>query len=117
MSSKSTNLFQLLAVEEVTEEFLDAGDTGRATDEHNLVDLGLVNGSILQHLLDRVEGAVESLGVEILETGTGDLGIEILAIEERVDLDRGLGAVGQSSLGTLTGGPESSEGTSVAREI
>jgi hypothetical protein len=68
-------------------------------------------------LSNGVDGGVEDLGVQVLETGTGDLSVEVLAIEERVDLDSGLSAVGQGALGTLAGSSESSEGTSVARQI
>jgi hypothetical protein len=109
-------LLQLLAVEEVAEEPLDTRDTGGTADQDNLVDFSLVDTSILQHLLHREEGTAKRLSVELLETGTGNVGAEVLAIEERVNLDGGLGTVGKRTLGTLASGPETTEGTGITRE-
>jgi hypothetical protein len=109
-------LLELLAVEEVAEELLDLGDTGRTTNKHDLVDLVLGDGRVLQHLLNGLEGTGESLLVQVLETSTGDVGIEVLAIEERVDLNGGLGGVGQSTLGALASCPETTKGTGIARD-
>lgn len=109
-------LLELLAVEEVAEELLDAGNTGGTTDKDDLVDLGLVNGGILEHLLDGGEGAGESLAVQFLETSTGDSGVEVLALEERVDLNGSLGGVGESTLSTLASSPQTTQGTRVARD-
>lgn len=64
-----------------------------------------------------VNGAVESFGIEILETSTGDLGVEVFAVEQRVNLDGGLSTVGESSLSTLAGSPESSESAGITREV
>lgn len=47
-------LAQLLAVEEVLEQLLDLGDTGGATDQDDLVHLGLVHFGVPQALLHRV---------------------------------------------------------------
>ena len=41
-------LLELLAAEEVGQKLLDLGDTGRATNEDNLVNLALVDARILQ---------------------------------------------------------------------
>ena len=110
-------LLELLAVEELAEELLDAGDTGRATDEDDLVDSALLDGSILEDLGNGLKSAVEGLGVEVLETGTGDLDVEILAVEERVDLNGGLRAAGEGTLGTLASGSQAAESTGIAREV
>lgn len=110
-------LLELLAVEEVAEKLLDLRDTGRTTDEHNLVNLVLADSSILQHLLNRLEGAGESLLVQVFETSTGDAGSEVLAIKQRIDLNSGLGGVGEGTLGTLASCPETTEGAGIAREI
>ena len=56
-------LLELLAIEEVAEQLLDARDTSRTTDKHDLVDLGLLNGCILENLSDRVNSTAEGLGV------------------------------------------------------
>ena len=110
-------LLELLAAEEVAEELLDLGDTGRATNEDDLVNLRLLNLSVLDDLLNGLDGALESLVVDVLETSTGDLGVEVLAIEERVDLDGGLGTVGESTLGTLASGSQAAEGTGVLGDV
>lgn len=101
-------LLELLAVEEVAQELLNLGDTGRATNEDNLVDLGLVDTRVLENLVDWGNGALEGLGIEVLEPGTCYAGVEVLAIEQRVNLDSGLGTVGKSTLGTLASSAESS---------
>lgn len=112
-----TYLLQLLAIKEVAQQLLDARDTGGTADQDNFVNLGLVKARILDNLLDGVKCAAEGLGVEVLETSTSDLGVEVLTVEKRVNLDSGLRTVGQGSLSTLTGGPESSESTGIARKI
>ena len=84
-------LVQLLAIEEVVQQLLDLGNTGGATDEHDLVDLVLVQFGIAQRLLHRVQGGSEQVSAQFLKSGTGDGRVEVDALEERVDLDRGLG--------------------------
>jgi hypothetical protein len=106
-------LLELLAVEELAEELLDLGDTGRTTDKDDLVNGLLLNGSILEDLGNGLESTRESLGVQVLETSTGDLDVEILAIEERVDLNGGLSTAGEGTLGTLASGSQASESTGV----
>lgn len=110
-------LLELLAVEELGQKLLNAGNTGGATNEDDLVNAGLLHGGILENLGNGLEGTVESLGVQVLETSTGDLGGVVLAIEERVDLNGGLGTAGKGTLGTLASSAETTEGTGVAREV
>lgn len=110
-------LLELLAVEEIAEELLDAWDAGGATNQDNLVDLVLLETGVLENLLNGGKGAGEGLGVQVLEAGTGDVGVEVLAVEERVNLNGGLGAVGEGALGTLTSCTETTEGTRIARDI
>lgn len=110
-------LLELLAVEEVAEELLYPRNTGGATNKHNLVNLALLKTRVLQDLLNWLDGAVESLAVDVLETSTGNVGVEVLAIEERVDLNGGLGTVGESTLRALTGGTQTTEGTWVSRHV
>jgi hypothetical protein len=101
LGKRSANLLELLAIEEISQKLLDAGNTSRSTDKHNVVDALLLDTSILENLLDGIDSGLEDLGVKIFETGTGDLSIEVLAVEERVDFNSSLGSVGQGSLGTL----------------
>ena len=73
-------LVGLLAVEEVGYELDDAGNTGRATDEDDLVDVGLVDLGIPEDLLNGLHGRLEHGGVDLLEAGTGDVGGEVLTL-------------------------------------
>ena len=110
-------LLELLATEEVAEELLDLGDTGGTTNKDDLVNLALVDGGILHDLGNGVEGTGESLLVQVLETSTGDVGVEVLTVEQRVDLNSGLGGVGESTLGTLASSSETAKGTGVAADV
>jgi hypothetical protein len=80
----------LLAVEEVGDELLDLGDTGGTTDKDDLVNRGLVDLGVTESALDGLHGAAEEVLAELLETGTGDGGVEVDTLEERVNLDGGL---------------------------
>jgi hypothetical protein len=107
-------LLELLAIEEIGEELLYPGDTGGATNKHDLINLLLAESGILQHLLNGLDGAVESLGIQVLETSTSDVGVEVLTIEERVNFNGSLGGVGKRSLGTLAGSSKTTEGTGIS---
>jgi hypothetical protein len=110
-------LLELLATEEVTEELLDLGDTGGSTNEHNLVNLVLGDVGVLENLSNRVKSARESLLVQVLETSTGDVSVEVLTVKQRVDLDSGLGGVRESTLGTLASSSETAQGASIAADV
>ena len=107
-------LLELLAVEEVAEELLDLGDTGGTTNKDDLVNLALVERGILENLGNGLKSAGESLLVQVLETSTGDVGVEVLTVEQRVDLNSGLGGVRESTLGTLASSPETTESTGIS---
>ena len=110
-------LVGLLAVEVVGNELLDAGDTGGTTDKDDLVDLGLVDLGIGKDTVNGLEGGAEEILAELLEASTGDGGVEIDTLEERVDLNGGLGRRREGSLGALTGGAQTAESTSVGGKI
>ena len=110
-------LVGLLSVEVVGDELLDTGDTGRSTDEDDLVDKGLVDLSVGKDTVDGLDGGSEEILAELLETSTGDGGVEVDTLEERVDLNGGLSGRRKGSLGTLTSGSETSESTDVGAEI
>ncbi|KAI6875793.1 Heat shock protein [Hortaea werneckii] len=109
-------LLELLAVEEVGKELLDTGNTSRTTDKHDVVNLALLDLRVLQDLLNRLDGALEGLAVDLLETGTGNVGVEVLAVEERVDFDGGLGAVRKGTLRTLASSSQTTEGPGIASD-
>ena len=110
-------LVGLLAVEVVGNELLDAGNTGRATNEDDLVDEALVDLGIGQDTVNGLEGGAEKILAQLLEASTGDGGVEINTLEERVDLDGGLCGGGKGTLGTLASGAKTAESTSVGGQI
>lgn len=110
-------LLELLAVEEVAEEFLDLRNTGRTTNEDDLVDLVLADVGVLENLGNGVQSASEGLLVQVLKTSTGDVRIEVLTIEERINLNGGLGGVGESTLGTLASSSETAKGTGITADV
>ena len=110
-------LVELTSTEELGNEGLDLGDTGRSSDEDDIVNLCSVHLGILENLLDGVEGGSEGGGVDLFETGTRDRGGEVGSLEERVDFDGGLGDGRKGSLGTFTGGSQSTHGTGIVRDV
>ena len=107
----------LLAVEEVGHELDDTGNTSRTADKDDLVDGGLVDLSVTESTLDGLHGAAEEILAELLETGTGDGGVEVDTLEERVDLNGGLGGRRESALGALASSAETTEGAGVGAEV
>ena len=110
-------LVGLLAVEVVGDELLDAGDTGGTTDQDDLVDLGLVDLGVSQDTVDGLDSAAEEVLAQLFETGTGDGGVEINTLEERVDLDGGLGGGREGTLGTLASSAETAHSAVVGGKI
>lgn len=110
-------LLELLAVEKIAQHLLDLRDTGGTTNEDDLVNLLLSEARILENLLNRGDGVLEESGVDVLETGTGDGGIEVLTIVQRVDLNGGLGDGREGTLGTLASSTKTTEGTRVVRDV
>jgi len=108
---------ELLAVEEVLEHRLDLGDTGAATNKHDLVDLGLGDVGILEDLLDGRHALAELGHAELLELGTADVDVEVLTFSESLTVDLGLMSTGEDSLGLLALGSEATHGTSVALDV
>merc|ERR1719282_1489438 len=107
----------LLAVEEVGDELLHLRDTSGATDQDDLVDGGLVDLGVAENTLDWLHGGTEEVLAKLLETGTGDRGVEVDTLEERVDLDGGLSRRGQSPLRALTSRTQTTESASVGGKV
>jgi len=81
------------------------------------VDRGLVDLGVTKGALDGVHGASEEVLAKLFETSTGDGGVEVDTLEERVDLDGGLSGRGEGTLSTLASSAKTAEGTSVGGEI
>jgi hypothetical protein len=103
--------------EHVGDELLDLGDSGGTTDKDDLVNGGLVDLGVSENLLDGVHGRSEEILAELLESCSSNGSVEVDTVKEGVDLDGGLSGRGESSLGSLTCGSESSESSGVGREI
>merc|ERR1712164_210770 len=110
-------LVGLLAVEEARHELVDLRDTGGAADHDDLVHRALVDLGVAEHLLDRLEGAAEEVGAEVLEASAGDAGVEVGTLEEGVDLDGGVGRGGELPLGALAGSAQTAHGAGIAGHV
>mmetsp|Transcript_29898 Transcript_29898/g.95790 ORF Transcript_29898/g.95790 Transcript_29898/m.95790 type:complete len:670 (+) Transcript_29898:1155-3164(+) len=95
------SLVGLLAVEVVLEELLNLGDTGGSSDKNELVDLVLLQGSVIENLLDGSKGLLEEIHAELLELSAGDGLTKVGSLVEPFDLNTLLMSVGESTLGTL----------------
>jgi hypothetical protein len=106
-----------LAVEEVLQELLHLGDTGGSTDQHDLVDLALAQLGIAQHLLHGLQASAEEVNAEFLEPSSGDVGVEVNTLVERIDFNGSLGGGRQGSLGSLASSPQTANGSLVAVDV
>ena len=80
-------------------------------------DLVLVHLGSLQRLLDRIQRGPEQVPAQLLEPGPGDRRVKVLALEQRVDLDGGLGGGGDGPLGALARRPQPPQRPLVARDV
>ncbi|EEQ38695.1 heat shock protein SSB1 [Clavispora lusitaniae ATCC 42720] len=110
-------LLQLLTVEEVRQQLSDLWNSGGTTNQDNFVNTGLGDLSILQDLLNWVQGRLEQSRVNVLESSSGDVSGEVFTLEQRVNFNGGLGDRRQSSLSTLTGSSQSSQSSGVTRDV
>ena len=81
------------------------------------MEVGLVDLGFTEDLLDGLESGAEEVLAELLETGTGEGGVEVDTLEEGVDLDGGLGGGGEGTLGTLASGTETTESAGVGGQV
>ena len=110
-------LRRLLAVEVLLEELLDSRDARGTTDQHDVIDFVLLYASILEDLLDRLHGLAEEIHVDFLEFGTCERFSEILAIEERFNVELGGHLGRQSSLCAFDFTLEFTHGTLVGADV
>lgn len=81
------------------------------------MDVGLVDLGVAEDLLDGLEGAAEEVLAQLLETSTGEGGVEVDTLEEGVNFDGGLSSRRESALSTLARGAKTTQSTGVGREI
>ena len=125
--------------EVLLEELLDLGDTGRATNEDDLakakefrnnktkmrekiekthlVNGILLNTSILQHLLNRLQGLPEQVDIDLLELGAGKSLREVIATLKALNLQLSRHLARQSTLGLLDLTLQLAERALVLRDI
>ena len=94
-----------LAARHRDDQLLDGGHTGRPTDEHHVVDLGLGEAGVGDRLLERAAAGVYQVGGQLLKLGPGQLEVQVLRTgvgrgDER-QVDGGLLHRGQLDLGLL----------------
>ena len=81
----------LLAIEELLDQRLNFRDSGGAAYEHDLIDLAALQPRVLHDLLDRLQGVLEEVLVELLELSPGERLLEIDSIDEIVNENSDLG--------------------------
>jgi len=79
---------------------------GVTSNEHDIVDISLVNLGVLENLVDGLDGVGEELGVEGLELGLGEGGDEVEVLHEVVDLDLERKKGGQNMLQNAASGDQ-----------
>jgi hypothetical protein len=96
---------------------LNLGDTGRTTNKDDVVNVRLLQLGVLENLVNGLEGLLEEIAVQLLELGAGEGLGEVVALEERLNLDLG-GLLGrESTLGLLNLALELRHGLGVLGDI
>jgi hypothetical protein len=106
-----------LLSEVLLKHLLNLGDTSRTTNEDNVIDVALLHLSVLQNLLNRLEGLLEEVVVQLLELGAGKGLGEVVALVERLNFDLGGLLGGKSTLGLLDLTLELTHGLSVLGDV
>jgi hypothetical protein len=75
-------LVELLAIEEVRNEFDDTRDTGRTAHHDDLVHIRFVKAGIRKDLPYGLNGAGEKIIAELFKAGTSERGAEVDAVEQ-----------------------------------
>ena len=110
-------LAQLLAVEELLQQLLHLGNTRRSAHQHHLVHLALRQLRVTNHLLHGRHRLAEVVHVQLLETSTSNLAVEVNSLEQRIDLNVRLSAARQSTLRTLASSTQTTQSTLRRRQI
>mmetsp|Transcript_13656 Transcript_13656/g.16413 ORF Transcript_13656/g.16413 Transcript_13656/m.16413 type:complete len:438 (-) Transcript_13656:809-2122(-) len=110
-------LVWLLVVEELLQHLNDLGDTGGTTDEDELINIGLLEVSVLHGLLHGTKSLTEKILVELFETSAGQRLGQVNAVVQVLNLDTDLMLGGQSTLGTLGFATKLGDGLLVIRDI
>merc|ERR1719508_162331 len=82
-------------------QLLDLRNSGRASNQDNVVDRAFVHLGIPHCLLDRLQSSLEQIGTELLKPRPCDGGVEINTFKHRVNLDICLSRGRQCTLSPL----------------
>jgi len=78
---------QRLPIEEFREHGLDLRDSGRASNEDDVMNLPLADVGVLEHLLDRWHALAEEGKAELFKLGSRDCGAEVFSLSKRLTVD------------------------------
>ena len=79
-------LAELLAIEEGLQKLLHLGNTGRTTDQNNLINVGLLELGVFKSPLHQANSPLEKVSVQFLKTGTSKGLGEVDTVSESVYL-------------------------------
>lgn len=96
---------------------LISNETKRILKVIHLIDIFLLDVSVLQHLLDGLHSLAEEVHVEFFELGTGEGLGEIVTVLERFDFDAGGLLTGEGPLGLLNLALQFTRGTEVLGDV
>nr|QES95443.1 heat shock 70 kDa protein [Philasterides dicentrarchi] len=105
------------SVEEILDQLLDFGNSGRSSDQNDILDGVFGDSGVFQDFFDRGHTVFEVLQAQFFEFSSGDGDNEVFRFGQRVDFDGGLGGGGQDSFGSFTLGSQSSQGSGVSSDI
>ncbi len=110
-------LFKSSTVEEILQKLLDLWDSCWSSNQHNVIDLRLVHLGVSQGFFHRLKCSSEEVWAHLFKARSGDGRVEVDALVQRVDLNAGLRAGRQGSLGSLTCCPEPPQGPLVLTDV
>ena len=108
---------QLLATKIVAQKLADTRDARGAADHYNLVNLLLGHLGVAEEAVQRSQAALEEGVAQALKLRARERHLEILAVRQRIHLNRGLCGGGQVALGALAGRAEAAQGLGVVLQI
>ncbi|EMY33630.1 NAD-specific glutamate dehydrogenase [Arthrobacter crystallopoietes BAB-32] len=114
-------LVRLLAAGHFLDQVVHGRHAGRATDEHDVVDVGNLDAGFLDDVVERLLGALEQVGGQLLELGTAQVLVQVHRTlrgdGEVLQRDVGGGSRGQLLLGLLGCFLQALQGDLVIRQV
>ncbi|GER32821.1 NAD-specific glutamate dehydrogenase [Striga asiatica] len=104
---------QLLPLKNNLQHLLNLGNSGRASNQDDIMDVSLVHPSVSQATLDGHDALFKQVHVEILEFSTGNARVEVDSLVQALNIHSGL----SNPLGPLAGCPQPPYGSGVLGEV